>query len=121
LHGRDSKRSGCVRALCAHHLFPAAQPRTDGLLREQPQRVQQQLSELSQQMQVVQARAAAKEASSRKYKEAVRAFKVRRGACVGVRKCTMGAEGTGLLAAWSTAGDAACVSASHATGEAAGA
>lgn len=39
--------------------------------------MQQQLAELSQQLQVVQHRAAAKEASSRKYKEAVRAFKVR--------------------------------------------
>jgi hypothetical protein len=44
---------------------------------QQPQRLQQQVSELTQQVQVVQARAAAKEASSRKYKEAVRAFKVR--------------------------------------------
>ena len=39
--------------------------------------MQQQLAELNQQLQVVQHRAAAKEASSRKYKEAVRAFKVR--------------------------------------------
>jgi uncharacterized protein involved in exopolysaccharide biosynthesis len=38
--------------------------------------MQQQLAELNQQLQVVQHRAAAKEASSRKYKEAVRAFKV---------------------------------------------
>jgi hypothetical protein len=44
--------------------------------RDQPSRMQQQLAELSQQLQVVQHRAAAKEASSRKYKEAVRAFKV---------------------------------------------
>lgn len=46
------------------------------VMRQQPQRVQQQLSELTQQLQVVQARATSKEASSRKYKEVVRAFKV---------------------------------------------
>ncbi len=58
----------CPHAMCtvadAHH-------------RQQPSRLQQQLAELSQQLEVVQRRAAAKEASSRKYKEAVRAFKVR--------------------------------------------
>lgn len=47
-------------------------------MRQQPQHVQQQLSQLTQQLHVVQQRAAAKEASSKKYKEAVRAFKVRR-------------------------------------------
>eukprot|EP00775_Hariotina_reticulata_P011860 gene11860-12004_t len=46
-------------------------------LSQQPSKVQQQLAELHQQLEVVQHRATAKEASSRKYKEAVRAFKVK--------------------------------------------
>jgi hypothetical protein len=45
--------------------------------RQQPQHMQQQLSQLAQQLQAMQQRAAAKEASSRKYKDAVRAFKVK--------------------------------------------
>jgi hypothetical protein len=38
--------------------------------------LQQQISQLTQQLHVVQQRAEAKDASSRKYKEACRAFKV---------------------------------------------
>jgi prefoldin subunit 5 len=49
--------------------------------RQQPQHLQQQLSQLGAQLQAMQQRAAAKEASSKKYKDAVRAFKVGWGAC----------------------------------------
>eukprot|EP00878_Enallax_costatus_P019667 GHUV01020752.1.p1 GENE.GHUV01020752.1~~GHUV01020752.1.p1 ORF type:complete len:800 (+),score=338.07 GHUV01020752.1:19-2418(+) len=45
--------------------------------KQQPSRLQQQIAELNHQLEVVQHRAAAKEASSRKYKEAVRAFKTK--------------------------------------------
>lgn len=45
--------------------------------RQQPHHLQQQVSQLTQQLHVVQQRAEAKEASSKKYKEAVKAFKVR--------------------------------------------
>lgn len=60
--------SPCVYCCC--HCAP------DASCRQQPQHLQQQISQLTQQLQVVQQRASAKEASSRKYKEAVRAFKV---------------------------------------------
>jgi hypothetical protein len=56
-------------------------------VRQQPQHVQQQLSQLTQQLHVVQQRAAAKEASSKKYKEAVRTFKVRRKPCCQQKAC----------------------------------
>lgn len=44
--------------------------------RQQPQHLQQEISQLTQQLRIVQQRAEAKDASSKKYKEACRAFKV---------------------------------------------
>lgn len=72
----EERQTTCNQMLSSYSHLLLMLACAEARLREQPSRMQEQLTELSQQLEVVQHRAAAKEASSRKYKEAVRAFKV---------------------------------------------